>query len=457
MAEKVKVFVSAVTAEFGSLRNEIARQLGAMGFEVWYQEIFSQIPEEATLLDKIRYYVDLCDLGIFIVGHKAGCLSKPDEIHRYKNDRRLPEGWQQVSYTQWEFFLSAMPEVVSEDKTPLRLPHIIFVAMDRGDDECKDDDLQAQFRNWLVHLTCVDREAFDNEDFVIRRIYENPKLRILRPHHRPFNLRHSSLGSRFVRGDFLQSQIQRRYEESRNQGHTFHRRFITGLGGQGKTQTAVEYAHRYKHQFDAVLFVSASSVEDFETSFAELHAIDALNLSDYRAKSREEQRDAVVRALNAEYANWLLIIDNIDDPHVAKIVARQASQLTNGFVLATGRRQLSLGAAFDEIVLPDLDVDAGARCILSGIQGGRIVTEQEQIDARRLAEELGGHPQALELVANCVSKYGETISEYRERWIGQCKIASGLELPSDEITSAVAAAQLTVDCDQEVSQYGGVA
>src|SRR5262249_7717725 len=45
---------------------------------------------------------------------------------------------------------------------------------------------------------------------------------------------------------------------------------ITGLGGIGKTQTAVEYAYRYRDEYKAVLWLNAESALALNTGSAEL-------------------------------------------------------------------------------------------------------------------------------------------------------------------------------------------
>jgi transcriptional regulator with XRE-family HTH domain len=45
-------------------------------------------------------------------------------------------------------------------------------------------------------------------------------------------------------------------------------RAISGLGGMGKTQTALEYAYRYANEYEAVLWVRADSHETLVSDFA---------------------------------------------------------------------------------------------------------------------------------------------------------------------------------------------
>src|SRR5271166_891832 len=85
---------------------------------------------------------------------------------------------------------------------------------------------------------------------------------------------------------------------------------ITGLGGIGKTQTAVEYAYRYRDKYEAVLWLNAESALGLKTGSAELAGL--LHLP-----HPENDLDAAVLAfkhwLKTE-AGWLLILDNADDP-----------------------------------------------------------------------------------------------------------------------------------------------
>src|SRR6266699_1997646 len=85
---------------------------------------------------------------------------------------------------------------------------------------------------------------------------------------------------------------------------------ISGLGGICKTQTAVEYAHRYREEYQHVLWVQANTAETLLANFVALAKLLRLPEQD----AREQQ--LIVHALKQwleTHSNWLLIFDNADD------------------------------------------------------------------------------------------------------------------------------------------------
>ena len=89
---------------------------------------------------------------------------------------------------------------------------------------------------------------------------------------------------------------------------------LTGLGGIGKTQTAVEYAYRAREQerYRHILWITAASEEAILTSFVSLAEL----LPAFEATAEQDQRQ-VVRAVIAWLEQcqdpWFLIMDNADD------------------------------------------------------------------------------------------------------------------------------------------------
>ncbi|MBV9232365.1 MAG: toll/interleukin-1 receptor domain-containing protein, partial [Chloroflexi bacterium] len=60
---------------------------------------------------------------------------------------------------------------------------------------------------------------------------------------------------------------------------------ISGLGGIGKTQTAVEYAYRYHQNYQAVLWARADTIESLNASYSEIAGL--LNLSEQHTQEQE--------------------------------------------------------------------------------------------------------------------------------------------------------------------------
>src|SRR6266404_144782 len=85
---------------------------------------------------------------------------------------------------------------------------------------------------------------------------------------------------------------------------------ISGLGGIGKTQTAVEYAYRYRDAYQFVLWVQANTSETLLSNFVALAGL--LNLPEQTA----QEQQIVVQAVNhwlETHSGWLLIFDNADE------------------------------------------------------------------------------------------------------------------------------------------------
>jgi tetratricopeptide (TPR) repeat protein len=132
---------------------------------------------------------------------------------------------------------------------------------------------------------------------------------------------------------------------------------ITGLGGIGKTQAAVEYAYRYRDDYKSILWVKAemegSIISDFVT------IANLLNLPEKQEQDQHSIVEAVKRWFQ-EHPDWLVIFDNADD---LAIVQRYMQLGDKGQILLT-TRAYATGRIANRIEVEKMEPEEGALFLL---------------------------------------------------------------------------------------------
>lgn len=190
---------------------------------------------------------------------------------------------------------------------------------------------------------------------------------------------------------------------------------ITGLGGIGKTQIALEYAYRFDHDYDAILWIQA---ETYEILLADLVALaDVLQLPE--AHHEEDIRIVeVVKQWLRTHTRWLLILDNVED--IAQVHHLDLPR-TNGHLLLTTHSQFT-GSLAERIELDSLPEDEGSLFLLHRSKLLPLDLPLEAVpelllsSTQQLFQVLGGLPLALDQAGAYIDEAGCSISDYLQHY-----------------------------------------
>jgi transcriptional regulator with XRE-family HTH domain len=188
----------------------------------------------------------------------------------------------------------------------------------------------------------------------------------------------------------LLSKVERLFEKN-------NRVSLSGLGGIGKTQIALEYAHRSacKEVYRSIMWVNAANKATIEASYLSLACL--LKLAENNAKDVNQIVQAVKIWLE-EHTRWLLILDNVEELELA------CSFLPTrplGHILLTTRTQIVSNIAA-LIKVEAMEPKEGLLFLLRRVGMLEHETELDTIapdthsTAEQLVERLGGHPLALD-------------------------------------------------------------
>ena len=214
---------------------------------------------------------------------------------------------------------------------------------------------------------------------------------------------------------------------------------ISGLGGIGKTQTALEYTYRYYSEYQAIFWVRASSREEIIEDFINIARL--LQLPEQYDQDQQHIVKATKYWLQTN-TKWLLIIDNADEP---RLVKEYLPTSRSGHILLTTRFQAMRSIAhtvelmpmpFDEGIIfllrraGFLNFDSSLEhiSIIDRLNAESFVQALKQLSfapdksrafvdenleaAMQIAQEMDGLPLALDQAGAFVEETGCSLTEY---------------------------------------------
>jgi hypothetical protein len=210
---------------------------------------------------------------------------------------------------------------------------------------------------------------------------------------------------------------------------------ISGLGGIGKTQLAIEYAYRHRQDYQAIFWTRADTTDAVIDGYGEIAHL--LQLPEQQSYNHLLVVKAVQEWFRTQ-TRWLLILDNVDDLTLARTYLPSTF---GGHILLTTRAQ-SMGTLAEGIEVHTLDVGTGALLLLRrvGLLAADALSEtalpSDLALASAITEEVGGLPLALDQAGAYIEETGCSLADYqhyyRRRRTALLKRRGGLSVDHPE-------------------------
>ncbi|KAL4769413.1 nucleoside phosphorylase domain-containing protein [Aspergillus nidulans var. acristatus] len=192
---------------------------------------------------------------------------------------------------------------------------------------------------------------------------------------------------------------------------------ITGLGGVGKTQVALEVAYRIRFQDTecSVFWIPCTSHAMVEQAF--LNIAQKLGLLDVEPADVKEQVKIYLSSERAE--RWLLVFDNADDTEMwleandtTPALEDFLPQSEQGLILFTTRNQkLAMKLApFNIVQIPDLDQETAFQILRKTLANENLL--RDNITAATLLEHLAFLPLAITQASAYIIENNINLSDY---------------------------------------------
>jgi len=208
---------------------------------------------------------------------------------------------------------------------------------------------------------------------------------------------------------------------------------VCGLGGIGKTQTAVQYTHLYRNEYEFVFWVTADSEDSIISDYVAI-----AKLLDLPVKNDSDQNLVVSAVLNWLKTNekWLLIFDNADEPSVLKNLMPLDPK---GHILLTSRAHIfeELGIT-SQIKMEKMLPDEARKFFLKRTKRENLKpSELKALD--ELTSELDYLPLALEQAGAYIGKiecsFEDYLSSYKKSGL---KLLEKSQIVTDKYPRSVA-------------------
>lgn len=177
---------------------------------------------------------------------------------------------------------------------------------------------------------------------------------------------------------------------------------ISGMGGIGKSQLAIEFAFKNKEKYSIVKWFQADDTATILASIEQFLVEAGLPIKD------EKENNIVINVMHSwmkSNSEWLFIFDNVESQHT---IEKFIPQLFLGNIIVTTRNPN--WSLYTPLTLKELNDEESATFILKRIR------KAEDSHIKLLVDRLDGLPLALEQAGAYIYETGLTVAEYIHRF-----------------------------------------
>ncbi|KAI9775232.1 MAG: hypothetical protein M1839_001350 [Geoglossum umbratile] len=188
---------------------------------------------------------------------------------------------------------------------------------------------------------------------------------------------------------------------------------LLGMGGQGKTQIALEYCQQSYSggRFTSVFWVDAMYPNTLDRSFETLS--DTLSNSTRSFADADSRISFVKTKISCMTQRWLFVFDNFDQPSAFRDVREYFPHSGNGAILFTSRHMES-GRLGLTIPVGSMTEDDGLELLFQ--RTGQDRSDENNKFGRHIVQKLGSLALAIDQAAAYISARGLQLSDYLEHF-----------------------------------------
>lgn len=194
-----------------------------------------------------------------------------------------------------------------------------------------------------------------------------------------------------------------------------HPQGISGLGGIGKTQMVLEYAYRYRADYQTVLWANAESSTTLTSEFLRIASV--LHLPERNEQQAQRIVEAVMRWLHVN-SHWLLVLDNVEDITIVEPFIPLAA---SGHILLT-TRTWALSQLAQRIEIETMSLEVGALFLLRRAGMVSLLSSldeaagEDRTLALQMTQEMDGLPLALDQAGAYIRETPCSLATYLARY-----------------------------------------